>query len=70
MNKKEIDALDRILDYMWEDEAKHFSEMYDQVFTRMDNLVETLPKECEADNGGHIFCSLLVLERYLKKPRK
>jgi len=67
MEKREIDALERVIDYMWEDEATHFCEMHDKDYPPFGKF-ETLPKECGDED--HIYCSLFILERYLRKSRK
>ena len=56
MNYHEIDALRKVLDYMWDDEKRNYEETYD---IKMD---EDLTKVNE--NNNHIFVDMCTLGNY------
>ena len=59
MNKEELDALEKVIDYMWEDERKDYEESYETELNDEDSNINY--------NENHIFVSVLILNNYMTK---
>ena len=59
MNKEELDALEKVIEYMWEDERKDYEDSYETELNDEDSNINY--------NENHIFVSVLILNNYMTK---